>query len=53
MKIWMVMAVPASWFLALAVETAAGQSANAHRAGERIVLPRAQEISMARSAAPA
>jgi hypothetical protein len=53
MKTWMVMVVPASWFLALAVETAAGQSVDAHRAVERIVLPRAQEISMARSAAPA
>ncbi|MGH7571409.1 MAG: hypothetical protein ACREMK_06150 [Gemmatimonadota bacterium] len=29
-----------------------GQSADAHRAGERIVLPRAEEIALARSAAP-
>ena len=32
---------------------AAAQSADAHRAGERIVLPRAEEIALARSAAPA
>jgi hypothetical protein len=53
MKIWLVMGLSTSWILALAVGTATGQSATAQRAGERIVLPRAQEIALARSAAPA
>jgi len=53
MRIWRVVGFSAWWFLALAVGTAAGQSVAALRAGERIVLPKRQEIALARSAAPA
>lgn len=52
MKVRMVMGFSGSWIFALAVGSAAGQSTEARRAGERIVLPRAEEIALARSAAP-
>lgn len=47
--------IPAIFTLALATGwgSALAQSVDAHRPGERIVLPRAEEIALARSAAPA